>query len=171
MGMYDTFVIVGSSELKCAHGHPVTKAQSKDLGCDLDTYYLFDGELWSGEIRGGCAERFERRGDDLVCVNERELHRVVLTDTVEIHTECNACDPVYILKGPGSWGGERTDKRRPWVELLLTFAKGKLVGVEPSSASQTRDQLRAQLVAGGSAVLADNDPIIAAEKVLREAGR
>jgi hypothetical protein len=45
MGMYDDVLSHGDA-LRCAHGHVLAELQTKSMGCELDTYHLYMGNLF-----------------------------------------------------------------------------------------------------------------------------
>jgi hypothetical protein len=162
MGMYDDLTLFETdARVSCAAGHPVRDLQTKGLASDMDHYYILDGRLYIARRRGDDDEtvvKWDRRVNDVFLVHETRLERVDLSRTVEFHTFCNECTPVFTRSEHMSYlRHDHLEAHQPWVELEIKFKKGQLVEVEKTNC-ETRLQLREKLARGGSALLADDEP-------------
>lgn len=162
MGMYDDLTLFHpDARVSCAEGHEVRDLQTKGLGSEMDHYYILEGRLYvkrSHRDDDETVTKYDRRVNDVFLVYETRLEQLDLSKTVEFHTFCNECTPVFTRSEHMSYlSHDHLEAHHPWVGLEIKFKKGQLVEVE-KTACQTRQQLREQLARGGSALLADDDP-------------
>jgi hypothetical protein len=167
MGMFDTFHFGDgdwSDAITCHHGHKQENAQTKALSCDMDNYYLVDDLLYVARRRGDdeSGHRISKRKGGLVLVYETPLEEVKLTQTVNVYGPCKQCTPVFTRSEHTHFlSNSYLEAHHPWFEVELQFKKGKLVQVlDLDKKNQSRDDLRTQLARGGSALLADDDPMV-----------
>jgi hypothetical protein len=165
MGMFDTFHFEKSDEaIACRDGHRQEDAQTKALNSDMDNYYLVGDQLYVARRRGDdeSGHRISRRKDGLVLVYETPLEQVLLTQTVDVYGPCKQCTPVFTRSEHQHFmSNSYLDAHHPWFEVELQFKKGKLIRViDTDKKNQTREGLREQLARGGSALLADDDPMV-----------
>ena len=162
MGMYDDLTLFHpDARVSCAQGHSVRDLQTKGLSCEMDHYYILEGRLYVARRRGDEDDvvlKFDRRVNDVFRVYETRLERLDMSKTVEFHTFCKECVPVFTRSEHLSYlSHDHLEAHHPWVELEIKFKKGEVVEVE-KTACETRQQLREKLARGGSALLADDDP-------------
>jgi hypothetical protein len=166
MGMFDTFHFRKQEGVCCAAGHLADDLQTKSLNSDMDSYYIVEDQLYVLRRRGRDDElpdyKISKRKDGLVLVRESDLEPVSITQTVGVHGTCRECVPVFTRSEHTHFLSDSyLDAHSPWVELELQFKKGKLVRVmDRDTKNQTREALRSQLAKGGSALLADDDPMV-----------
>jgi hypothetical protein len=161
MGMYDDPTLFETdARVSCAAGHHIRELQTKGLASDMDHYYILDGRLYIARRRGDdeVVVKYDRRVNDTFLIHETRLERVDLSKTVEFHTFCRECVPVFTRSEHMSYlSSDHLEGNQPWVELEIKFKKGQVVDVEKTRC-ETRQQLREKLARGGSALLADDDP-------------
>ena len=141
MGMFDTIVMAGPKDaLRCAHGHEMRELQTKDLECEMLTYYVWDGLLYRGMKRERSEMRYELRGDALVATHETRAVPATASGEVVVYADCEACLPVLVESVHSSWHGY-VDERYPWVQYVLRFEGSRLWERRPDRV-ETRHDVR-----------------------------
>lgn len=165
MGMYDDLTLFETdARVSCAAGHPVRELQTKSLDSNMDHYYILDGRLYVvARDRDEEVVLKTRRGtNDVYRVYEARMERTDLTKTITAYNPCRECTPVFTLSDMSHFmSNSRLEENHPWTELEIKFVKGQLKSVTKTKC-ETRDQLRAKLARGGSALLADDEPEVIA---------
>jgi hypothetical protein len=166
MGMSDTLRLFGAdaARARCAAGHPADgELQTKAFDCELDHYYVFEGQLYACRRANEPEEALvpSMEGENLVLSRRVTLSTVHVTIDAAAYTHCERCDPVVFERE----AFERVDHRHVWCEWNLFFERGRLTRVDPARL-ETRESLRQQMLHDGVGVLPDDDRI--AKKHLRQ---
>lgn len=176
MGSHTT-VKVFCDDFTCASGHPLGSQQSHYSG----TFQTKDLEGEKGIEDEVCLVREEDRiflysveedlaekvvKDDFhghLLRYDRKLQLLKVSATVEFYGHCSICEPVYTRDEFG-YSDDKITLQRPWVSIQMKVKNGVVVKFRRGGEDQDREKLRVQLVRGGSAVLADDDPSVVAYK-------
>lgn len=165
MGMFDTIRVIGDDpRLLCAEGHQLDDLQTKDLDCNCDIYWLYNGVLYRppGDDEGGARESsWDAGGDVLVRRSTEAFPRCHTTISFLVYSHCPLCRPVVFARGEarGSFIQDgNIDTRQPWCEWRIHLAQGAVEAVSPVRL-ESRASVREDVEFRGLRVLADDDPI------------
>lgn len=169
MGVFDTIKFYSDDpRLTCAAGHPLrgqwSDFQTKSLECSMETFVVLDDVDLDRSVR--LYRQGEESSQSLAYQAGFRLHREVplmlaaVTAVVEVHGTCKTCRPIYLRDNEDGYRSGSVTTRMPWICVELKIINGALDKVRRGPADQTREQLRDQLRRGGSALLADDDPLV-----------
>jgi len=163
MGMFDSFFVLddqSAAKFLCAAGHPQkgVELQSKSLECNMDSYFIYEGQLYvSARYEHEHIEKAYVITDaGLAATQTTTYKRYGINRTIECYSQCYACDPV-VFEGDHLFGG-RVSERSPDVEFEVSFVDGRLNEVRQSKC-ESRDEIRQKLLKEGLEVLPDDDRI------------
>jgi hypothetical protein len=166
MGMYDSFRVVGLNNDQFKNGAGIVlkdiELQSKDFGCNMDTYYIWGEQVFeslrSEDVDEAFVLRQEADGPMLV---RNFLHKASkLTGRGRLYAQDKLTKPVLALM-PHFWEGHISE-RWAWCEWDVDFENGRMVKVVTVKAP-TREDLFNEVKADFSACLLDDDHPVAAK--------
>jgi hypothetical protein len=161
--MFDSIYVIDeqtAAKFLCAAGHPQrnVELQTKSLECNMDSYYVHEGQLYEYVRREGARAKSVYAVTDagLTVTETRTFKRYGINRVIVCYSQCYTCDPV-VFESEHSFGG-RVSERSPRVEFTVSFKDGLLVDVQQHHC-ETRDEIRAKLLKEGVEVLPDDDRI------------
>jgi hypothetical protein len=186
MGMFDTFIWDKESAPKCLEGHQIFSYQTKDLDCNMDTYYVYKNEVFQYNKHHTTDESVFSTYEKADISKIAEYPRALLlrrtdmalpcgfTSTVRMYANCQHCRPVLTAGTGPSWNFDRVQENNVWVELDVKIQGGSIKEIahpkESSSFRQagSRETLKKMLKEQGVLVLEDDNPIAVAHFYRKE---
>ena len=162
MGMFDSIYVIDdqtAAKFLCAAGHPQNNVelQTKSLECNMDDYFVYEGQLYVNSRREREAKSEYAVTDAGLSITRTALaKRYGINRTLVCYSQCHTCDPV-VFESEHSFAG-RVSERSPRVEFEVSFVDGRLAEVRPHNC-ETRDEIRSKLLKEGVEVLPDDDRI------------
>lgn len=163
MGMFDDFRIIDEDKrFTCTEGHAISECQTKDFDSNMDTYFVIGEQLHMRLASTLPHTSFKTISNAVFLVYETKLKIVTRSvPRAKVYTFCRQCLPVCTLSDTSYvFSDSRVNEHYPWVEFAVKISDGKIISVKRTKESQTRNQLRERLARGGSALLADDDPLV-----------
>ena len=156
MGMFDTFRVVGpNNEFKNGAGQILEHCalQSKDFDCNMNTYYLWDRDLYEDPRSEDIAEDFVLVQQNLI--RQFTYSRSKLTGRGRVYCQDGLTKPVLALMPSAGWQGHLSE-HWAWCEWDVDFEDGKLVKLAQVKAP-TRDDLFNEVKGSFEKSLLDDD--------------
>jgi hypothetical protein len=145
MGMFDTFRVVGpnNDQFKNGAGQVLKDAalQSKSFDCNMNTYYLWDDQLYVDYRSEDAGENFfiEGKSGSQCLVRTFTYKPSDLTGRGRVYCQDGLTKPVLALIPNSGWAGHLSE-HWAWCEWDIDFKDGKMVHLAQVKAP-TRDDL------------------------------
>jgi hypothetical protein len=167
MGMFDTFRVVNPADERFKNGSGQALKnlvlQSKDFANELNTYYLYDDQVFEDiRLDEEATESFfiEGMAGSQCLVRTLSYQASKLTGRGRLYAQDKLTKPVLALM-PHFWEGHISE-RWAWCEWDVDFEDGRMVKVVTVKAP-TREDLFNEVKADFSACLLDDDHPVAAK--------